>query len=104
MWSFKVTTFTELRERLRAWTQCSVMVQWKRIPLASGDAGSIPGLAQGVGDLELLWLWCRLWCSSDSTPSLRTSICLGCGPKKEKAWTEKSKDLALNPNTAAFQT
>ena len=23
-------------------------------------AGSIPGLAQGVKDLMLLWLWCRL--------------------------------------------
>ena len=24
------------------------------------DAGSIPGLTQGVKDLVLLWLWCRL--------------------------------------------
>ena len=23
------------------------------------DMGSIPGLAQWVGDLVLLWLWCR---------------------------------------------
>ena len=23
------------------------------------DAGSIPGFAQGVEDLALLWLWCR---------------------------------------------
>ena len=43
-------------------------------------------------------LWCRLQlrlrsgvavavassCSSNSTPSLETSICLGCGPKKQK--------------------
>ena len=59
--------------------------------------GSIPGLTQWVKDLALLE-WCRLQtllrsfvavavvyagsCSSNSTPSLGTYICLGCGPKK----------------------
>ena len=59
-------------------------------------AGSIPGLAQwvtgssvavscGVGprsslDLELLWLWHR----PVATAPIGTSICCGCGPKKEK--------------------
>ena len=61
----------------------------------------------GVGlrhslDLELLWLWCipaaaapiqsgivvavayAGSCSSDSTPSLGTSICWGCSPKKKQ--------------------
>ena len=28
--------------------------------------------------------------SSDSTPSLRTSICLGCSPKKQKKEKRKS--------------
>ena len=62
--------------------------------------GSIPGLSQWVKDLGCLELWCRLqmlrgsgvavavvWsgsCSSDSTPSLGTSVCRGCGPKKQK--------------------
>jgi len=45
--------------------------------------GLIPGLAQWVKDLALLWLWCRpaavAW-----TPGLGTSICHGCGPKKAK--------------------
>ena len=31
-------------------------------------------------------------CSSDSTPSLGTSICPGCGPKKEKKKKEKKKE------------
>ena len=30
-------------------------------------------------------------CSSDSTPSLGTSICHGCGPKKEKKRKKKKK-------------
>ena len=44
----------------------------------------------GVGcrlrsDPALLWLWCRqAACSSDSTPSLGTSICRGCGPKNKR--------------------
>ena len=67
------------------------------------DAGSIPGPAQwvkgssvvmtcGIGcghgwDPMLLWL-CRRpasSCSSYSVPSLGTSVCSGCGPKKKKA-------------------
>ena len=62
------------------------------------DSGSIPGLAQwvedpgvamscGVGrrchsDLLLLWLWQAIGYSSDWTPSLGTSICCRCDPKK----------------------
>ena len=35
--------------------------------------------------LVLLWLWCRASSySSNSVPSLGTSICHGCGPKKTK--------------------
>ena len=50
-----------------------------------GDAGSTLGLACWVGDPVLLWLWCRPAAgSSDSSPSLGTSMCSGCGPKKKK--------------------
>ena len=66
------------------------------------DAGLIPGPAQWVKDmvflwavvyvghkcnldLALLWLWYRAGsCSSDSNPSLGTSICQRCSPKKQK--------------------
>ena len=42
----------------------------------------------GVGsrcssDPEMLWLWCRL-VTTAPTPSLGTSICPGCSPKKKK--------------------
>ena len=47
------------------------------------DMGSIPGLAQWVRDLAVLWLWCRRSCSSYS-PSLGTSLCPRCSPKKQK--------------------
>ena len=48
----------------------------------------------GVGrrcgsDPALLWLWRRL--SSDWTPSLETSICCGCGPKKKNKQTKRSE-------------
>ena len=64
------------------------------------DKGLIPGLAQLVKGPALPKLWCKLqtWlgshvamavvsngsCSSNSPPSLGTSICPGCGPKKTK--------------------
>ena len=37
--------------------------------------GSIPGLAQWVKDLALLWLWRRQRLQFHLTPSLGTSIC-----------------------------
>ena len=37
------------------------------------------------GDPVLLWLWCRPGALAPfSTPSLGTSICRGCGPKKDQ--------------------
>ena len=56
------------------------------------DTGSIPGLAQWVKDLVLLWAVVQAGsCSSDSTPSLGTSICHKYGPKKQKAKSKKKE-------------
>ena len=76
------------------------MVQWKQI-----QPGTMRlwvrslALLSGLGTWRGRELWCRLqmrlrscvavavmWagiCSSDLTPDLGTSICLGCGPEKK---------------------
>ena len=86
------------------------MAQWVTNPTRNREvAGSIPGLAQWVGDRRCRELWCRLQTglrsgvavavvkagtySSDSTPSLGTSICRGCGPRKDKKRPPKKIDI-----------
>ena len=51
----------------------------------------------GVGrryssDLALLWHWLGGGYSSDSTPSLGTSICLGVAPEKAKKTKKQKKE------------
>ena len=59
-------------------------------------------------DLVWPWLWCRPAAAADPTPSLGTSMCLTCGPKrtqkkkklciynKEEVYTNKQKKLISN--------
>ena len=67
--------------------------------MAQGVTNPI-GIREWLKDPMLLWLWCRSQmrlrsciavavavagsCSSDLTPSLGTSICRRCSPKKKK--------------------
>ena len=54
-----------------------------------GDSSSLPGLAQWVENLVLLWLWHRLWLRFNFQPG--KFLCPGCGPKKQKKKTNKKK-------------
>ena len=57
-------------------------------------SGSIPGLTQGVKDLALLWLWCRLAATASiRPPSPGTSICRRCGSGKKEGGRKKKKGL-----------
>ena len=49
------------------WISCCAQ-RVKNLTSIYGDAGSIPGVAQWVKDLVLLWLWHRLAAAAPSPP------------------------------------
>ena len=56
-------------------------------------AGLIMASLSGLRIFPCCELWCRsqMWLSSDRTPSLGTSICYGCGPKKRESGAVSGK-------------
>ena len=67
----------------------------------SVGSGSGVAVSCGVGrrpgsDPALLWLWCRSIYSCDWTPSLGTSICCRCSPKKRTKRRKKGQKPPQN--------
>ena len=95
-----------------------VVAQWLTNPTrnheVAGSVGSLP-LLSGLMIRRCRELWCRLQTrlgssvavalaqaggySSDSTPSLGTSICRGSGPRRGKKTKKKEKKRKENGNT-----
>ena len=68
----------------------SIVARWvKNLTNIHEDVGLIPGLAQWGEDPALARLWYR---PAAASPSLGTSVCCRCGPKKKK---EKKKSLSI---------
>ena len=72
-----------------------IVVQWLTNPTRNHEVvSSIPGLAQWVKDLALLWLWHRPAAIALIRPSsLGISICCRYSHKKKKIITLKTNPL-----------
>ena len=115
----KKTSSAILRGNKKTLSGVPIVAQWV-MNLASiyEDVNLTPGLVQWVKNLALLWpvvyvedaaqipscdgcgVTCS--CSSDSIPSLRTSICCKCSPKNHKKKKEKKKKKTMRDEIATF--
>ena len=70
------------------------MAQWLMNPIGNhGVVGSIPVLAQWVGDLALLWLWCRPATAAPIQPLAWETPCVtSTAPEKNKKTKKKKKE------------
>ena len=73
------------------------MAQWLTNPSKNhGVAGLIPGLAQWVGDLVLLWLWRRLVATASNRPlAWEPPYAMGAALEKYKKTKNLQRDFQL---------